>query len=193
MHHSHLHHHPHHSHHPHHPHHHEHDAGAGPGWGAPYVQITVKIADPTVNGAYRYKAWSHYREVVLQRLAVSSLQGRCRALLQFIQDSFADHTGLFCDESSASGYGGLTAALYGCYMGSFASYTGVIWALFHAIRRSFAINAGLFCRAGSSWLKGPTLPPSTCHRSHSSHISCEHNSYSLAKYSLLTSQIFLTH
>ena len=51
-------------------HHHEHDAGAGVNWGPPFQQITVKIADHQVNGAYRYKAWSHYREVVLQRLAV---------------------------------------------------------------------------------------------------------------------------
>ena len=38
-------------------------------WGPPFVQLTVKIADHQVNGAYRYKAWSHYRDMVLQRLA----------------------------------------------------------------------------------------------------------------------------
>mmetsp|Transcript_45575 Transcript_45575/g.73462 ORF Transcript_45575/g.73462 Transcript_45575/m.73462 type:complete len:419 (+) Transcript_45575:134-1390(+) len=55
-------------HHQHHEHHHHPDA-AGLNWGPPYVQLTVKIADHQVNGAYRYKAWLHYRDVVIQRLA----------------------------------------------------------------------------------------------------------------------------
>ena len=33
------------------------------------MQLTVKIADHEANGARRYKAWSDYRDAVLQRLA----------------------------------------------------------------------------------------------------------------------------
>lgn len=57
-----------HHHHVQHHQHHDPDAAAV-NWGPPYIQLTVKIADHQVNGAYRYKAWSHYRDVVLQRLA----------------------------------------------------------------------------------------------------------------------------
>mmetsp|Transcript_62945 Transcript_62945/g.101799 ORF Transcript_62945/g.101799 Transcript_62945/m.101799 type:complete len:301 (+) Transcript_62945:157-1059(+) len=34
-----------------------------------YIQLTSKITDHEVNGAFRYKAWTHHRERVLQRLS----------------------------------------------------------------------------------------------------------------------------
>jgi hypothetical protein len=36
--------------------------------GEQYIQLTAKITDHEVNGAFRYKAWTHHRDRVLERL-----------------------------------------------------------------------------------------------------------------------------
>mmetsp|Transcript_7280 Transcript_7280/g.25052 ORF Transcript_7280/g.25052 Transcript_7280/m.25052 type:complete len:316 (-) Transcript_7280:981-1928(-) len=41
---------------------------AGLQGGGDVIQLTCKIVDPEMNGGMRYKAWTHHREVVLQRL-----------------------------------------------------------------------------------------------------------------------------
>mmetsp|Transcript_22634 Transcript_22634/g.50992 ORF Transcript_22634/g.50992 Transcript_22634/m.50992 type:complete len:284 (-) Transcript_22634:233-1084(-) len=41
--------------------------------GGDMVQLTCKIVDPEMNGGLRYKAWTHHRESVLQRLGAWQL------------------------------------------------------------------------------------------------------------------------